>query len=121
MKLQKRIAVQRRRRAYRVRNRVRAAGRLRLSVFRSNKHIYAQIIDDAAGRTLVSASTMEADFRQANESGGNTQAAEKVGQRLAVRAKEKGIHSVAFDRGPYRYHGRIKALAEAARAAGLEF
>jgi|UniRef100_A0A7C4LL33 large subunit ribosomal protein L18 len=121
MKLQKRITVQQRRRAYRVRNRVRAGGRLRLSVFRSNKHIYAQIIDDARGQTLVSASTAEADFRASGQAGGNTAAAAAIGKRLADRAKEKGIHTVAFDRGPYRYHGRIKALADAARAAGLEF
>jgi large subunit ribosomal protein L18 len=121
MKLQKRITVQQQRRAFRVRNTVRAAGRLRLTVFRSNKHIYAQIIDDAQGQTLVAASTAEADFRKAGKSGGNTDAAEEVGKLLATRAKEKGIEAVAFDRGPYRYHGRVQALADAARAEGLDF
>jgi large subunit ribosomal protein L18 len=121
MKLQKRITLQQERRTYRVRNRVRAAGRPRLTVFRSNKHIYAQIIDDTAGQTLVAASTAEADFRKSGKSGGNTGGAEEVGKLLAARAKDKGIAAVAFDRGRYRYHGRIQALADAARAGGLDF
>jgi large subunit ribosomal protein L18 len=121
MKLQKRITVQQQRRAYRVRNRVRAVGRPRLTVFRSNKHIYAQIIDDGQGRTLVSASTAETDIRKNGKSGGNKGAAEEVGKLLAGRAKDKGIVDVAFDRGQYRYHGRIQALADAARAGGLNF
>jgi len=121
MKLQKRITGQQERRALRVRNRVRAVGRPRLTVFRSNKHIYAQIIDDAKGQTIVAASTAEADYRKGGKSGGNSGAAEQVGKLLASRAKEKGITAVAFDRGPYRYHGRIQALADAARAGGLEF
>jgi len=121
MRLQKRITTQQIRRAYRVRNRVRAAGRPRLTVFRSNKHIYAQIIDDAKGQTLVAASTTEADFRKVGKSGGNTGAAQEIGKLLASRAKEKGINQVAFDRGSYRYHGRIQALADAARAGGLDF
>jgi large subunit ribosomal protein L18 len=116
MRLQKQLAGQRERRRYRVRNRLRASQRPRLSVFRSNKHIYAQIIDDAAGRTLVSASTADADGN-----GGNKAAAEKTGQLLAERAKEKGITQVAFDRGAYRYHGRVAALADACRQHGLEF
>lgn len=121
MKLQKRITVQQQRRAYRVRNRVRTTGRPRLTVFRSNKHIYAQIIDDGRGQTLVSASTAETDFRKAGKTGGNKGAAEVVGKLLAGRAKDKGIKDVAFDRGQYRYHGRIQALADAARAEGLNF
>lgn len=121
MKLQKRITLQKERRQYRVRNAVRAAGRLRLSVFRSNKHIYAQIIDDAAGATLVSASTAEAAVRGVGNSTSDTEAAGAIGKLLATRAIEKGIKEVAFDRGSYRYHGRVAALADAAREAGLDF
>lgn len=121
MKLQKRITLQKERRQYRVRNAVRAAGRLRLSVFRSNKHIYAQIIDDAAGATLVSASTAEPAVRGAGNSTSDTEAAGAIGKLLATRAIEKGIREVAFDRGSYRYHGRVAALADAAREAGLDF
>ena len=90
----------------------------RISVFRSNKHIYAQIIDDVNGVTLVSASTVEQGML---ENGGNIEAASKVGTLLAERALEKNIKNVVFDRSGYLYHGRVKALAEAARAAGLEF
>ncbi len=90
----------------------------RISVFRSNKHIYAQIIDDVNGVTLVSASTVESKMP---ENGGNIEAASKVGKLLAERAIEKNIKNVVFDRSGYLYHGRVKALAEAARAAGLEF
>lgn len=121
MKLQKRISQQETRRAYRVRNRVRASKRLRLSVFRSNLQIYAQIIDDEAGKTLVSASTLEKDVRGEGGKGGTVASAADVGKRLAERAKAQGIEQVAFDRGSYRYHGRIKALADAAREAGLDF
>lgn len=121
MKLGKRTAKQRTRRAFRVRNRVRSAGRPRLSVFRSNKHIYAQIIDDAAGQTLVSASTVEAAVGGAGSAHGSRAAAAKVGQALAERAKAAGITAVGFDRGVYRYHGRVAALADAARAGGLDF
>lgn len=92
--------------------------RPRLAVFRSVAHIYAQIIDDAAGRTLASASSVEKDGRKG---GGNVASAKEVGKRVAERAKEKGIAKVVFDRGGYLYHGRVKALAEAAREAGLEF
>ena len=91
----------------------------RLTVFRSNKHLYGQIIDDLAGKTLVSASTNEKDAKPDN--GGNCAAAGEVGKRIAVRAKESGITTVAFDRNGYKYHGRIKALAEAAREGGLKF
>lgn len=121
MKLHKQISKQRERRAFRVRNTVRDSERLRLSVFRSGKHIYAQIIDDAAGKTLVSAGSMEAEFRKEGKSGGNADGAALVGQLLAKRAVAKGISEVAFDRGSYRYHGRVASLADAARAGGLQF
>jgi large subunit ribosomal protein L18 len=121
MKVQERIAKQRWRRRNHVRNRVRASGRLRLSVFRSNKHISAQIIDDEAGRTLVSASTTEKDLGGAGKSFGNVESASRVGKLLAERAKAAGISQVAFDRGAYSFHGRIAALANAAREGGLEF
>jgi len=102
-----------------VRNKVTGtAERPRLAVFRSLAHIYAQVIDDAKGVTLVSASTGE---KSAEGSGGNIAAAKEIGKRVAERAKEKGIKQVVFDRGGYLYHGRIKALADAAREAGLEF
>lgn len=123
MKVSKRIAAQIRRRNFRVRNRIvrDAHGRPRLSVFRSNRHMYAQIIDDAAGQTLVSASTVEGDVVGAGGFGGNIGCAEKVGRLIAERAAEKGITKVVFDRGPFRYHGRVAALADAARGAGLDF
>lgn len=121
MKLTDRVQHQRQNRRFRVRNKIRAtADRPRLSVFRSNKHIYAQIIDDRAGQTLVSCSTAE-DSVLGEGAGGNKAAATKVGQLLAQRALEKGLKSVVFDRGQYRYHGRIAALADAARQGGLEF
>jgi len=120
MRIQKRLAAQRQRRRYRVRNRVRATGRPRLSVFRSNKHIYAQIIDDAAGRTLVAASTMEKGITGGKD-GGDKEAAAKVGAALADRAQQAGITEVAFDRGAYQYHGRVASLADAAREKGLSF
>ncbi|MBM7580784.1 50S ribosomal protein L18 [Jeotgalibacillus terrae] len=91
--------------------------RPRLNVYRSNKHIYAQLIDDANGVTLAAASSKELGL----ESGGNVDAAQKVGEAIATRAVEKGMKSVVFDRGGYLYHGRVKALAEAARENGLEF
>lgn len=121
MKLQKRITRQEQRRAFRVRNRVRASERLRLSVYRSNKQIYAQIIDDQEGRTLVAASTVDKDFTTSGQSGSTVAAAAVVGKMLAERAKSQGILEVAFDRGGNRYHGRIKALADAAREGGLQF
>jgi large subunit ribosomal protein L18 len=94
------------------------AERPRLAVFRSVAHIYAQVIDDAAATTLVSASSVDKDGKA---KGGNVSAAKAIGKLVAERAKEKGIKSVVFDRGGYQYHGRIKALADAAREAGLEF
>jgi len=93
--------------------------RPRLCVFRSTKHIYAQIIDDESGRTLVSASSLTADFGE--EGGGNRKAAKAVGKRIAERAKEADITRVVFDRNGYLYHGRVAALADAAREAGLAF
>jgi large subunit ribosomal protein L18 len=94
------------------------AERPRLAVFRSVAHIYAQVIDDAQGQTLVSASSVD---KTGKTKGGNVAAAKAIGKLVAERAKEKGIKSVVFDRGGYQYHGRIKALADAAREAGLEF
>jgi large subunit ribosomal protein L18 len=99
-----------------------AAGtRARLSVFRSSKHIYVQLIDDVKGETLAAASTMEKTMRGDGKKGTNVAAARAVGKLIAERAKEKGIKDVVFDRGGYLYHGRIKALADAAREGGLNF
>jgi large subunit ribosomal protein L18 len=95
--------------------------RPRLCVFRSLSHIYVQVVDDGQGKTLVAASTTEKDIRGGAKSGGNIQAAKAVGKLIAERAKVKGIEAVVFDRGGYLYHGRVKALAEAAREAGLKF
>lgn len=112
----------RRRIHLRIRKRVQGrAQRPRLSVFRSLKHIYAQIIDDTRARTLVSASSLDTELRQTMKSGGNVAAARQVGRILAERAKAAGITQVVFDRGGYAYHGRVKALAEAAREGGLKF
>ena len=96
-------------------------GRARLSVFRSSKHIHAQLIDDAKGETLVAASSLEKSMREGRKNGANIDAAKAVGKLIAERAKEKGIKDVVFDRGGYLYHGRIKALADAAREGGLNF
>jgi large subunit ribosomal protein L18 len=101
--------------------RARAYGRPRLSVFRSSKQIYAQIIDDEKGETLVSASSMEKENREALKTGANAEAARLVGKLIAERAKSKGVEQVVFDRGAYMYHGRVKALAEGAREGGLQF
>lgn len=110
----------RRRRHARVRRRVHgSSGRPRLAVFRSNKHIAAQIIDDDTGSTLAAASTVEAELR--GTPGGNVDAATSVGRLIGSRAKAAGIATVVFDRGGYAYHGRVAALADAARAEGLEF
>jgi len=116
------ILRQRLRRRHRVRRFIRGtADRPRLSVVRTHKHIYAQVIDDASGRTLVSASTRDAQLRDGVGFGGNRQAAEAIGRAVAERARAAGISKVCFDRGAFRYHGRVAALADAARAAGLEF
>jgi large subunit ribosomal protein L18 len=113
--------LQRRRRRQRVRNRVkRDSVRPRMSVFRSLKHIYVQIIDDENGKTLASASTADKEVRAAVGYGGNCQAARAVGKAIAQRALAAGINQVAFDRREYRYHGRVAALADAARDAGLD-
>jgi large subunit ribosomal protein L18 len=110
----------RRRIQNRIRRKIRGeAARPRLNVFRSQKHIYAQVVDDLQGRTLVAAGSIEKDFP--GKKGGTVAAAKLVGKLVAERAQEKGIRQVAFDRGGYQYHGRIQALAEAARAAGLQF
>jgi large subunit ribosomal protein L18 len=98
-----------------------AGGRARLSVFRSSKHIYAQVIDDVKGTTLATASSLEKDMRGSLKTGANVDAAKAVGKLLAQRAIEKGVKDVVFDRGGYLYHGRIKALADAAREGGLKF
>ncbi len=110
-----------RRRRIRTRNKLRKVSKLRprLSVFRSGRHIYAQIIDDTAGRTLAHASSKDGDFKGAK--GSNVEAATEVGKLVAERAKAAGISDVVFDRGSYIFHGRVKALAEAAREGGLNF
>ena len=123
MKAQKRLIKRKVRRGFRVSNRVRrdAHGRPRLSVFKSNRHIYAQIIDDVAGQTLVAASTVESSIAGAGKVASNCDMAQTVGKVLGERAKEKGIVDVVFDRGSFRYHGRVAALADAAREQGLRF
>jgi len=97
------------------------AERPRLAVFRSINHIYAQVVDDAAGRTLVSVDSRSPDFKSRSKTGGNVAGAKIVGELVAQRAKARGIARVVFDRGGYQYHGRVKALADAARAGGLVF
>lgn len=110
------------RRHLRVRKKINGtAARPRLNVFRSSKHIYAQLIDDVAGVTLAAASTLDKELNGEVKNGGSVESARKVGELVAKRAKEKGVSEVVFDRGGYLYHGRIQALAEAAREAGLEF
>ena len=111
------------RREKRVRHRVAQAanGRPRLSVFRSSRHIYAQIIDDAGGRTLAAASSLEKDVRGGLKTGADKAAAQAVGKLIAARAKAAGVEAVVFDRGGYLFHGRVKALADAAREGGLAF
>ena len=109
------------RRARQTRLKIRELGAVRLTVYRSNFHIYAQITSPAGDKVIASASSAEKDLRASLKSGGNRKAAEVVGQRIAEKAKAAGIEKVAFDRAGYRYHGRVKALAEAARAGGLKF
>lgn len=124
MKYWKKIAERTRRRTFRNRNRVRGSGeRPRMSVFRSSRYIYAQVIDDEAGRTLASSSSLDLVRKGRMEGGkaGNREAAKAVGLDLAARAREAGITAVRFDRGPYKYHGRVKALADGAREGGLTF
>ena len=116
-------AIARQKRHYKLRrNLAGTAERPRLSVFKSNKHIYAQVIDDDAGRTLTSASSVTVTFKDAKlESTSNIEAAKAVGTEVAKKAKDLGIETIVFDRGGYLYHGKIKALADAAREAGLQF
>jgi large subunit ribosomal protein L18 len=113
------------RRRFSVRNSVqqaiRKSGRARLSVHRTSKHIYAQVIDDANGVTLAAASTIDKEFKGKLKTGATAEAAKKVGALVAQRATKKGVKQVVFDRGSFLYHGRIKALADAAREAGLDF
>jgi len=111
------------RRRQRVRNNLRRAAnnRPRLSVFRSSKHIYAQIIDDAAGHTLAAASSLDGGLRVNLKNGADVAAASAVGKLIAERAKAAGVERVVFDRGAYLFHGRVKALADAARESGLDF
>jgi large subunit ribosomal protein L18 len=106
----------------RIRKKIQGTGeRPRLNIFRSLNHIYAQIIDDVKGVTLVSASSLDKEIRAVNKAGGNAAGAKSVGAEIAKRAKSKGIETVVYDRGGYNYHGRVKVLAEAAREAGLKF
>jgi large subunit ribosomal protein L18 len=116
------ILRQRQRRQFRVRRSIKGTTeRPRLTVFRSHKHISAQVVDDSTGRTLASASSLDKSLRDGVGFGGNKQAAEAIGRALAERAQAAGVKKVCFDRGAFRYHGRVAALADAARAAGLEF
>ena len=110
---------ERRRRRVRTALRARASGKPRLSVHRSGRHIYAQVIDDAAGKTLAAASSLDKDLKK--DGGATRDAAAKVGKALAERAKKAGVSAVVFDRGGFLFHGRVKALADAARESGLEF
>ena len=111
------------RRKMRVRTQIRkkAGGRVRLSVFRSSKHIYVQVIDDSEGKTLAAASSIDKDLREALKTGADIEAAKLVGKLIAERATAAGVTEVVFDRGGYLFHGRVKALADAAREAGLSF
>ncbi len=121
MKHEKEINRQRGRRRYRVRNKVkRFSTRPRMSVFRSARHIFVQIIDDEAGKTLAAVGSMDKELRAEISYGGNQQAARAVGQVIAQKALEAGVKQVAFDRREYKYHGRVAALADAARDAGLD-
>ena len=109
------------RRSRQTRLKIREIGAVRLTVHRTNGHIYAQITSPAGDKVLATASTVEKEVRAQLKNGANRKAAELIGQRIAAKAKEKGIDKVAFDRAGYRYHGRVKALADAARAGGLKF
>jgi len=116
------LALQTRRRArLRYQLKIKAGGRPRLSVFRSGRHIYAQVIIDAEGRTVAAASTLEKELREGLRTGADRAAAAAVGRKVAERAIAAGVTQVVFDRGPYLYHGRVQALADAARESGLDF
>ena len=119
--LRKQELFNRRKKRSRVKLRRLGGGRPRLSVFRSGKHIYAQIIDDGEGRIVVAASTVEKDSRSELKNGSNKEAAGRIGKTIAERALAAGITEVVFDRGAYKFHGRVKALADAAREGGLNF
>jgi large subunit ribosomal protein L18 len=119
--LNSRQLFERRKKRNRYQLRKRGGGKPRLSVFRSSKHIYAQLIDDGAGRTLAAASTLDKALTDNIKTGADKDAAVEVGKLIAARAKDAGIEKVVFDRGGYRFHGRVKALADAAREAGLNF
>lgn len=112
---------ERRKRRNRYQLRKRSGGKPRLSVFRSSKHIYAQLIDDGAGQTVAAASSLDKTLAENLKTGADVGAAVAVGKLIAERAKEAGVEKVVFDRGGYRFHGRVKALADAAREAGLNF
>lgn len=116
---QKKVA--RLRRARQTRVKISQLRAVRLAVHRSNSHIYAQVIDATGSKVIASASSLDKDLRESVTNGGNIQAASAVGKRIAEKAREKGIETVAFDRAGYKYHGRVKALADAAREAGLKF
>lgn len=118
---EKLIQRQRKRRGFRVRNGVRLQDRPRLSVFRTANHLYCQVIDDAQGKTVASASTRDADLRSSLGKTGNCDAAVAVGKAVAARALAAGVKDVCFDRGRFKYHGRVAAMADAAREAGLNF
>ncbi|MFH5924894.1 50S ribosomal protein L18 [Roseomonas xinghualingensis] len=115
------VLQQRRRSRARYQIKLKGGGRVRLSVHRSGRHIYAQIIDDKAGRTLAAASTLEKAVREGSKTGADIDAAAAIGKLLAERALAAGVTEVVFDRGPYLYHGRVKALADGAREGGLSF
>lgn len=117
----KNLKFSRLRRSRKTREKIASLNVYRLSVFRSNKHIYAQIIDDENKKILVSASTLESDVRDKITNGATVKAAEYIGQRLAEKSKALGIDKVAFDRSGYKYHGRVKAIAEGARNGGIQF
>ena len=118
----KNIQIRRQRRQHHVRRRLFGTSeRPRLAVFRSSKHIYAQVINDASGTTLAAASTLDPEIRAQKSYGGNKAAASVVGRMIAERAKQAGIDKICFDRRSYKYHGRVEALAQAAREAGLQF
>lgn len=123
MNLAERTKQRKFRRKMRARNRIRAtfSHKPRLSVFRSSSHIYAQLIDDTAGKTIAAASSLDKELREKLKSGGNVAAAKAVGTLVAQRILKAGVKEIAFDRGASRYHGRVKALADAAREAGLKF
>ena len=119
--LQKQELYNRRKKRARTRLRKLGGARPRLSVFRSGTHIYAQVIDDGQGKIVAAASTLEKDTRSGLKSGSNKEAAGQIGKLIAERALAAGVNAVVFDRGAYRYHGRVKALADAAREGGLNF